>query len=241
MLRHRQFTSLLLLLSIRFQDVFTVTFVNICNSSSGGKCCAPGMENSEYWIMKQDLNWHDLDLECRVEDPPTTHLAVFENRAEMNCLIKFIIDEYPSENATNYAIGLESPDDYLGVYEWRSVEDGQETPTFTNWASGHPQDQRCVSMVVGVGAKQTGVWVDGDCNRNNGTMFGICEKKLPVASTTTGPTTVITTTAGSTIGSTTSSVASTATSGAPPSSTATSAAPTPSSSTASTRGPTTTL
>ena len=126
---------------------------------------------------------------CRVEDSPKTHLVVFENRAEMNCIIKYIIDEYSDQNATNYAIGLESPDDYLGVYEWRSVEAGQETPTFTNWASGRPQDQKCVSMVVGVGAPQSGVWVDGNCDWNNGTMFGICEKRNTATTTTGAPTT----------------------------------------------------
>ena len=34
----------------------------------------------------------------RIEDPPNSHLAVFENRAEMDCIIKYLIDEYPAND-----------------------------------------------------------------------------------------------------------------------------------------------
>ena len=63
------------------------------------------------------LAWNDIELECRflcancvcffstknsylfrIEDPPNSHLAVFENRAEMDCIIKYLIDEYPAND-----------------------------------------------------------------------------------------------------------------------------------------------
>ena len=39
---------------------------------------------------------------------------MFDDLAEMNCVLKYLIDEYPNRAATKYAIGLQSPDDYKG-------------------------------------------------------------------------------------------------------------------------------
>ena len=33
----------------------------------------------------------------RLEDPGHSHLVVFENRGELNCLIKYLMDEYPHQ------------------------------------------------------------------------------------------------------------------------------------------------
>ena len=39
----------------------------------------------------------------------------------------------------SYAIGLRSPEEYPGVYQWRlGGGAGEATPTFTNWASTAP-------------------------------------------------------------------------------------------------------
>ena len=65
---------------------------------------------------------------------------MLDDRAEMYCLMRYILDQHPSETPAQYAIGLQSPDDYPGVYEWRSG--GQSTPAFTNWAAGAPTDLR---------------------------------------------------------------------------------------------------
>ena len=39
---------------------------------------------------------------------------MFDDLSEMNCVLKYLIDEYPNRAATKYAIGLQSPDDYKG-------------------------------------------------------------------------------------------------------------------------------
>ena len=40
----------------------------------------------------------------RVEDTGHTHLAVFENRAEMHCLIKYLLDEFPEQKNARYEV-----------------------------------------------------------------------------------------------------------------------------------------
>ena len=57
--------------------------------------------------------------DSRVEDG-NTQLLVLDDIAEMNCIIKYLMDEFPSQPATKYAIGLQTPDQYKGVYEWRT-------------------------------------------------------------------------------------------------------------------------
>ena len=52
---------------------------------------------------------------CRIEQFLDTDLVTLDDRAEMYCLMKYILDQYPSEAAAQYAIGLQSPDDYPGV------------------------------------------------------------------------------------------------------------------------------
>ena len=97
-------------------------FVNICESSSGHHCCAPGMETSEYWVMKHTGSWASLDIECRLESEPYSHLVMLETRGESDCIVKYLTDEY-GEAQKKYAIGLKSPDEYRGVYEWRGSEE----------------------------------------------------------------------------------------------------------------------
>lgn len=139
------------------------------------------MEFSQYWIMKMPMNWVDLELECRIEEAPNTQLVVFETRAEMDCLIKYLTDEYPDQAVAKYAIGLQEPDEYKGVYEWRSG--GKQTPSFTNWANTAPSDKKCVTMEVGVGAIQNGKWTDVECT-TGATFFGICERRDPIPNPT---------------------------------------------------------
>jgi len=120
------------------------------------------------------------EIECRVESGDTS-LVVFEDRAELNCVIKYLLDEFPSKAATKYAIGLRSPDDYKGVYEWRSSSVSSDvasiTPKFENWANNAPTDKKCVTMTVGSGAAQNGKWQDEDCTQDN-TLLAICERKI---------------------------------------------------------------
>ena len=164
-------TSHLLLLLVPILSTHGANFVDICTDSSGNKCCAEGMDSSEYWIMQSLGTWTEQDIECRLESSPNSKLVVFENRAENDCLIKYLTDEYRGDAQRKYAIGLKSPDDYKGVYEWRT--NTVITPTFTNKVYGYPNDQSYVYMTVGVGAAQNGKWTD---TTSSNTMYGICER-----------------------------------------------------------------
>ena len=146
-------------------------FINICESSSGHHCCSPGMLESEYWVMQHTGSWSSLDIECRLENEPHSHLVIFENRGENDCLVKYLMDEYGGAQQ-RYAIGLKSPDEYRGVYEWRGTD---ATPEFTNWATGAPQDKPFVFITVGTtGSAQNGRW--GDTTASDFNLFGICER-----------------------------------------------------------------
>ena len=118
------------------------------------------MESSDYWFMTLPGSWLELEIQCRVERPNRTSLVVLENRAEQDCLVKYITDEFNSVSGVRYAIGLQSPDHYRGVYQWRPSD---TTPTFTNWASASPTNKECVVMTVGSGASQNGAWTDVSC------------------------------------------------------------------------------
>merc|ERR1712037_73549 len=130
------------------------------------------MENSEYWVMQNLGTWTELDIECRLESF-NSYLAVFQNRAENDCLIKYLTWEYRGDAQKKYAIGLKSPDDYKGVYEWRTDEDSEKTINFTKWASGFPKDNTYVYMTVGVGSGQNGRWTDTTGTEK---IYGICER-----------------------------------------------------------------
>ena len=121
--------------------------------------------------MQNQGTWAALDIECRLESLPNSQLVVFENRAENDCLIKYLTDEYRGDAQKKYAIGLKGPYDYRGVYEWRT--NTAATPTFTNWVYGYPKDRAYVYMTVGVGAAQNGKWTD---TTSSDTMYGICER-----------------------------------------------------------------
>ena len=109
-----------------------------------------------------------------MEHPNQTSLVVLESRAEQDCLIKFITDEFQSAVPVKYALGLQSPDHYRGVYQWRPDD---LSLTFTNWGSGSPSNKACVHMTVGPGVTQNGVWSDVSCHADT-KLHGICERKL---------------------------------------------------------------
>ena len=128
------------------------------------------MNESEYWIMQHTGTWNNLDIECRLESDPYSHLVILDNRGENDCLIKYLTDEY-GDAQKRFAIGLKSPDEYRGVYEWRGTD---ATPEFTNWATNYPRDNPYVFVTIGTGAAQNGKWGDTTANDNN--LYGICER-----------------------------------------------------------------
>ena len=55
-------------------------------------------------------------------------------------------------------------------------------PEYTEWASGHPVDRDCVTMLLGDGVVHQGEWLDVECVEDTG-MFSVCERdKMSVAS-----------------------------------------------------------
>merc|ERR1712243_51223 len=170
------YRMLLLMLSAVLIQCEAQYFVNICEESSGHKCCAEtGMKDHTYWIMG-DLpsTWERLDMQCNIEGGK---LLVLESRRENDCIVKYILDEYKGEPVKSFAIGLKTPQNYKGVYEWRRVDNGKNpdaaTPTFENWAPAAPTGKYCVVMNIGTAAPISGLWKDVDCGS---AVYGICEK-----------------------------------------------------------------
>ena len=53
----------------------------------------------------------------RVEDSPAaSHLVVFEDRAEMDCVIKYLLDEFPDQTDTRWAEDVKAPVTVLLCY-----------------------------------------------------------------------------------------------------------------------------
>merc|ERR1739848_214945 len=174
------------------------TFVDICKENSGNECCADddqGMGTTDtrhtYWIDRSQGSWTDMDIACKTEKPGTTRLAVFESRREMDCVTKYLIDEYDVTSGQQYAIGIKVEDDFPGVYEWHGVDlpaDNQAAATlaFTNWDPASPTGKRCVAMTVGREDPKNGRWTDVDCNAPM-TLYGICEYTPPSGGRHNGP------------------------------------------------------
>jgi len=151
-------------------------FANICEESSGHRCCAEkGMQGHTYWIMGNiPSTWQQLDQQCYNEGGK---LLVLESRRENDCIVKYILDEYKGDPVKSFAIGLKTPENYKGVYEWKHVDNAQKadaaTPTFENWAPTAPTGKYCVVMDIGTAAPINGLWKDVDCGS---AVYGICEK-----------------------------------------------------------------
>merc|ERR1711890_223158 len=78
-------------------------FVDICEESSGHRCCAEnGMKGHKYWIMGNiPSTWERLDMECNIEGGK---LLILESRRENDCIVKYILDEYKGEPVKSFAI-----------------------------------------------------------------------------------------------------------------------------------------
>jgi len=176
---------LLLFLYTLVSQSHTQYFADICNDSSGHQCCAQtGMNNGDpdkpnkYWFMENTGGtWEDMDLLCNMEKG---RLVVIESRRENDCLVKYAMDEYKGDPVKYYAIGLRTPENYNGVYEWKHVDnqppnDDAATPSFTNWKPNYfPTGKHCVTLSIGSTAPINGLWTDVDCT--NTQVHGICEK-----------------------------------------------------------------
>merc|ERR1711953_1460014 len=148
---------------------------DICNyqDTTGSYCCAPGMEDSEYYVLPYSQSWMDLNTICRYSDQ-TGNLVVLENMEEWACLMHYISDKFPGVNR-KYAISLRAEEDFEGVYRWQYRDGRTEIPDYFVWGNGHPRDKACVSMEIGTGADRQGAWLDGDCLGEH--IYAVCERR----------------------------------------------------------------
>merc|ERR1712080_817506 len=119
-----------------------LSYLWISEESSGHRCCAEnGLKGHKYWIMGNIPSpWERLDMEGNIEGGK---LLILESRRENDCIVKYILDEYKGEPVKSFAIGLKTPQNYKGVYEWRHVDNtgadpDAATPGFSNWSPVSP-------------------------------------------------------------------------------------------------------
>ena len=43
------------------------------------------------------------------DSPAASHLVVFEDRTEMDCVIKYLLDEFPDQTDTRWAGDVQAP------------------------------------------------------------------------------------------------------------------------------------
>merc|ERR1711933_7802 len=158
-------------------------WIDLCDPYSQYHCCVndgtAGMKNHSYWFIRnknQLQSWHDLDQDCRSEEPASnSRMVVFESKRELDCVTKYIIDKYDDATAAEeFAIGLHTDSEYDGIYEWNRVDTSTDveaaTLKFSNWKPNMPTGLGCVSMTVGPPGTDNGRWSDVDCL--SGTMYG---------------------------------------------------------------------
>ena len=94
---------------------FAENWDNICQSDFGGLCCAPGMENSRYFMAEYPASWMQHEGDCK---DLGGQLVAFETRAEMDCVIQYMEDKFPvSTYPFSWAIGLASSYRYKGMHD----------------------------------------------------------------------------------------------------------------------------
>ena len=81
-------------------------------------------------------------------------LTVLETREEWACIEHWVENAY-EPSFQRFAIS------------------GQILYEYEGWATSHPQDGHCVSMMIGDGVDHAGQWLDVQCH--GATMWGICE------------------------------------------------------------------
>ena len=99
-------------------------------------------------------------------------MAVLETRGEWACIEHWIENAYKPDNQ-KFAISLRADYGHPGHYLWIWPDLSTTVPEYEVWATAHPQDGPCVSMMIGDGVDHAGQWLDGECHGD--TMWGICE------------------------------------------------------------------
>ena len=100
-------------------------------------------------------------------------MTIHETREEWACIEHWVENAY-KPSYQRFAISMRADFTHGGQYEWTYPDGSTSFPDYDVWATAHPQDGACVSMVMGTGVDHQGQWTDGDCYEDK--MWAICEK-----------------------------------------------------------------
>ena len=105
-------------------------------------------------------------------------LTVFETLPEHACVENWAVNSQQTmPKSQRYAIGLRADFSHPGQYLWQNEDHTESFPEWDlPWASSHPTDKDCVSMVIGTGVDHQGEFVDHDCYDTDG-VYAICEHR----------------------------------------------------------------
>ena len=99
-------------------------------------------------------------------------MTIHETREEWACIEHWVENAYKPAYQ-RFAISLRADFTHSGQYKWTYPDGSTSFPDYEVWATAHPQDGDCVSMVVGTGTDHQGQWLDGECYEDK--MWAICE------------------------------------------------------------------
>ena len=97
---------------------------------------------------------------------------MLETREEWACIEHWVENAY-KPSFQRFAISLRADFNQPGQYVWHNQDLTTSFPEYEVWATAHPQDGPCVSMMIGDGVDHAGQWLDGECHGDK--MWGICE------------------------------------------------------------------
>ena len=101
-------------------------------------------------------------------------MAIFEEPEEASCVQHYVLSAW-EPSFQRYAISLRASFIMPGTYVWFYSNGTLVQPHYTQWATGHPIDRGCVTMLLGDGIVHQGAWYDVDCVEDPG-MFSVCER-----------------------------------------------------------------
>ena len=101
-------------------------------------------------------------------------LAIFEEPEEAACVQHYVLSAW-EPSFQRFAISLRASFIMPGIYVWFYSNGSLVQPHYTQWATGHPIDRGCVTMLLGDGIVHQGAWFDVDCVEDSG-IFSVCER-----------------------------------------------------------------
>merc|ERR1712110_708879 len=124
------------------------------------------MEGHQYLVVPESIGWTEHALQCQLLGG---WLTVLETRDEWFCIKHWVENDYKPVQRFAMSLRAESSD----LYQWNYADGNRTFPEYEEWATSHPQDGDCVSMMIGSGVDHQGQWMDGDCSGDP--VWAICE------------------------------------------------------------------